>query len=290
MRANLKYALIFLTPLLAPTLLLYAMVLWTVYVSFTRWYGIIPSWRFVGLDNYLYLWESERFWIDLRNNALWLVLFIAPTAALGLLLAYAIDKVGRGESFFRAVFLYPTALSFVVTGTLWAWMYDPDVGVLNTILRTLGLGFLQGRWITDPHSALYCVIAAAVWQYTGFAMIIYLSAIRGIPPAMIESAIVDGASSLQVLRHVIIPQVRHATLVVTSLLAIFALKVFDLVWVMTGGGPAYSTDVLAVYMFVATFRQHLVSVGAALSVVIFVMSIAIVIPYVKWALKRWLGL
>lgn len=290
MRPNLKYALIFLTPITVVILILYAMVLWSVDVSFTYWYGILPSWKFVGLDNYYYLIQTERFWIDLKNNSLWLVLFILPTTFLGLFLAYAIDRVGRGEGVFRAIFLYPTALSFVVTGNVWAWMYDPDVGVLNTILKSLGLGFLQSRWITDPNIALYCVIGAAIWQYTGFAMIIYLSAIKGIPPAMIESAIVDGASSMQILRHVIIPQVRHATLVVTSLLAIFALRVFDLVWVMTGGGPAYSTDVLAIYMYIATFRQHLVAVGAALSVVIFLLSIVIVIPYVKWAVKRWLGL
>jgi ABC-type sugar transport system permease subunit len=283
------HVLLFLGPLLLVMLLMYGMMAWTVIVSMDDWVGMAPVWRFNGVQNYLTLVSGalrERFWSNLQNNVIWLVAFILPTTLLGLLLAYALDRSGRAEGLFRPLFLYPMTLSFVVTGTVWAWMYDPDAGVFNHALRTLGLGRWAQPWIADPRLATFCLIGAAIWQYTGFAMTLYLAAIRDIPREIFEGARVDGASDLQVFRYVVIPNVGHATMVVTAMLILFTLKVFDLVWVMTFGGPGNSTEVLPFFMFVATFRQQFVGIGAAISSIILLLAVAVVVPYAWWSMRR----
>jgi ABC-type sugar transport system permease subunit len=280
------HVVLFLTPLVVIVLLMYGMMAWTVAVSMDNWVGMAPVWQFNGLQNYDTLFGMERFWINLQNNLIWLLVFIVPTAALGLLLAYGLDLSGKAEAFFRPLFLYPMALSFVVTGTVWAWMYDPEAGVLNNILRSIGLGNLAQPWIADPQEATFCLIVAAIWQYTGFAMTLYLAAIRDISREIIEAARVDGASTLQLFLYVIVPNVGHATMITIAMLTLFTLKVFDLVWVMTFGGPGNSTEVLSFFMFVATFRQQLVGLGAAISVIILILAIAVVVPYSWWSMKR----
>jgi len=280
------HILLFLIPLVIIVLLMYGMMAWTVVVSLDNWVGMAPVWEFNGVQNYVTLFGMERFWINLKNNLIWLIVFIPPTAALGLLLAYGLELSGLAENLFRPLFLYPMALSFIVAGTVWAWMYDPDAGVINNILRGLGLGGLAQPWIADPGLATLCLIGAAIWQYTGFAMTLYLAAIRDIPREIIEAAKVDGASDVQIFRFVVVPNVGHATMIVVAMLTLFTLKVFDLVWVMTFGGPGNSTEVLSFFMFVATFRQQLVGIGAAISVVILILAIAVVVPYAWWSMKR----
>jgi ABC-type sugar transport system permease subunit len=281
-----SHVVLFLTPLIIIVLLMYGMMAWTVAVSMDNWVGMAPVWQFNGLQNYATLFGMERFWINLQNNLIWLLVFIVPTAALGLLLAYGLDLSGKAEAFFRPLFLYPMALSFVVTGTVWAWMYDPEAGVINNILKSIGLGNLAQPWIADPQEATFCLIVAAIWQYTGFAMTLYLAAIRDISREIIEAARVDGASTLQLFLYVIVPNVGHATMITIAMLTLFTLKVFDLVWVMTFGGPGNSTEVLSFFMFVATFRQQLVGLGAAISVIILILAIAVVVPYSWWSMKR----
>jgi glucose/mannose transport system permease protein len=286
MRYTKAHIFLFLSPLGLIVLFMYGMMLWTAYVSVNNWVGMAPVWDFNGLANYVTLFRMERFWINLENNVLWMIIFIPPTAFLGLVLAYILELSGRAEAIFRPIFLYPMALSFVVTGTLWAWMYDPGSGVINAVLKGIGLKALAQPWIASPQQALYCMIGAAVWQYTGFSMTLYVAAIRDISREIIEAAKVDGASDLQVFYHIVIPNVRHATMIVLAMLTLFSLKVFDLVWVMTMGGPGNSTEVLSYFMFVATFRQQFVGLGAAISVVILILAVAIVIPYASWSMKR----
>jgi ABC-type sugar transport system permease subunit len=286
MRYTKAHIFLFLSPLGLIVLFMYGMMAWTAYVSMNNWVGMAPTWDFNGLANYVTLFHMERFWINVENNLLWMVFFIPPTAFLGLVLAYILELSGRAEAIFRPIFLYPMALSFVVTGTLWAWMYDPSSGVINAILTGIGLKALTQPWIASPQQALYCMIGAAIWQYTGFAMTLYLAAIRDISREIIEASKVDGASDLQVFYYIVVPNVRHATMIVVAMLTLFSLKVFDLVWVMTMGGPGNSTEVLSYFMFVATFRQQFVGLGAAISVVILILAVAIVIPYASWSMKR----
>jgi ABC-type sugar transport system permease subunit len=283
------HVFLFLGPLLLIMLLMYAMMAWTVAISMDDWVGMAPVWKFNGAQNFRTLLTGalqERTWTNLRNNFTWLVVFIVPTAVLGLLLAYGLDLSGAAERIFRPLFLYPMTLSFVVTGTVWAWMYDPDAGVINNVLRLVGLGRLAQPWIADPRLATLCLIGAAIWQYTGFAMTLYLAAIRDIPREMMEAARVDGATDIQVFRFVVVPNVGHATMIVTAMLILFTLKVFDLVWVMTFGGPGTSTEVLPFFMFVATFRQQFIGIGAAVSVIILILAVAVVVPYAAWSMRR----
>ncbi len=289
MNYNFKHLILFLAPLMAIVALMYFMIIWTAGVSMTEWVGLVPSWKFIGLGNYTTLLGLGRFWVNLQNNVIWLATFILPTAAFGLLLAYGIELSGRAAFIWRPLFLYPIALSFVITGTLWAWMYDPGSGVINTILRALKLDFLAGSWIASPKLAIYCLVGTAIWQYTGFAMVLYLAAIHGIPPEIREAAMVDGASHLQIFRHIIVPNVGHATLIVVATLAIFSLKVFDLVWVMTMGAPGHRTEVLPYLMFIMAFQQYRGGVGTAISVIILLLAIGVVLPYARWAMKKWMG-
>lgn len=286
MRYTWVHVALFLGPILIIVLLLCGMIAWTVAVSMDKWVGMAPVWNFYGLENYATLFKMQRFWDALKNNLIWMVVFIIPSALLGLLLAYGLTLSGRAEALFRPLFLYPLALSFVVTGTLWAWMYDPEVGVINNIMKGFGLGSLAQPWIADPRQATYCLIAAAVWQYTGFAMTLYLAAIRDIPVEIFDAAKVDGASAAQIFRHVVVPNVTQATMVTIGMLTIFSLKVFDLVWVITFGGPGTSTEVLGFFMFIATYRQAFVGLGAAISVIILILAIVVVVPYSWWAMRR----
>jgi ABC-type sugar transport system permease subunit len=286
MRYKRVHVVLFLAPILVIVLTLGGMITWTVAVSMDKWVGMAPVWQFYGLQNYATLFSMERFWGALQNNLIWMVAFIIPSALLGLLLAYALTLSGRAQPIFRPLFLYSLALSFVVTGTLWAWMYDPESGVIDNLLRSFGLGGLAQPWIADPRQATFCLIVAAIWQYTGFAMTLYLAAINDIPRDMFEAAKVDGASDLGIFRHIVIPNVTQATMVTIGMLTIFSLKVFDLVWVITFGGPGTSTEVLGFFMYVATYRQAFIGLGAAISVVILILAIIVVVPYSWWSMKR----
>lgn len=286
MRYNRWHVVLFLAPIFIIVLLLVGMIAWTVAVSLDKWVGMAPVWQFNGLQNYVTLFSMERFWSALLNNLIWMIAFIVPSALLGLLLAYGLTLSGRAEPFLRPLFLYPLALSFVVTGTLWAWMYDPEAGVINNLLKSFGLGGLAQPWIADPRQATFCLIAAAVWQYAGFAMTLYLAAIRDIPVEIFEAAKVDGASALGIFRHIVVPNVTQATMVTIGMLTMFSLKVFDLVWVITFGGPGTSTEVLGFFMFIATYRQAFVGLGATISVVILALAIVVVVPYSWWSMKR----
>jgi ABC-type sugar transport system permease subunit len=177
-------------------------------------------------------------------------------------------------------------MSFIVTGTIWSWMYE-DRGVLNTILR--GLGLTQTlRYTTNPSSATLWLILIFIWQYLGFAVIITQSSFRTTElRELVDAATIDGASRLRTLFSVIIPNIRAGLLVLVSLLLISTLKVFDIVFIVTYGGPGISTDVLALNMWVTTFQQHLVSAGAGLGVIIFLMALIIVIPYTIYAFRKW---
>lgn len=286
MRYNRLHIVIFLGPLFLIVLTLGGMIAWTVTVSMDKWVGMAPVWKFNGLQNYVTLFSMPRFWGALQNNLIWLVAFIVPSALLGLVLAYALTLAGRAEAIFRPLFLYPLALSYVVTGTLWAWMYDPEAGVINNALRAVGLGGLAQPWIADPRQVTLCLVAAAVWQYTGFAMTLYLAAIRDIPVEIFEAARVDGASPIGIFRHIVVPNVTQATMVTVGMLTIFSLKVFDLVWVITFGGPGTASEVLGFFMFVATYRQAFIGLGAAISVIILILAVIVVVPYSWWSMKR----
>lgn len=277
----------FLIPILVIVGIFYGMIVWDLFAAFTQWQGLQPTWKFAGFYNFSRLFQLQRFWVNLKNNVLWLVFFIAPTVFVGFILAYLITHFSRIESLLWQVFLFPMALSFTITGVLWAWMYDPSSGLINSLLKMIGVNTTRLGWIALPKTAIYCMIVSAFWQYVGFALVIYLGAIKGIPYEMVEAAKVDGASHWTVAFRIIFPNVGHATLICTTMLAITTVKVFDLVWIMTRGGPGVSTEILPYLMYRLTFDSRDIGMGAATSVVILLFSAAMVIPYSLWALRKW---
>ncbi|NJE08141.1 sugar ABC transporter permease [Thermococcus sp. M39] len=283
---DLPYILLFLGPaLILVGIFVYVAVLWNIYISLTDWRGLLPSYRFVGLLQYKQLFHDPVFWTSLKNNILLLLLFVPGSILMGLLLAIMLDRKIKFEGGFRTIYTLPFALSFVVTATLWAWMYDPSSGVLNTLFEKLHLEFLESRWITDPNIAMYCIIIALIWQFSGYTMIIYLAGIRSIPIDHYEAAVIDGASTWQVYRYVVIPQLVKPTLSAFVVLMVFSLKAFDFIWVLTRGGPGTSTFILAIQMYKETFAKTNFAYGAAIATILLLMALAVVLPYLYWSYR-----
>ncbi|MDR7471729.1 MAG: sugar ABC transporter permease, partial [Armatimonadota bacterium] len=211
----------FALPLLVFLVILYAMLAWTFYVSVSDWQGTAPRYGFAGLRWYRLMVSLDRFWVDVGNNLRWLTLGVAPTVAVGLAVAYLLEiGPARGlEAYLRTLILYPAAMSFVVTGTIWSWMYQPDRGVLNTLLRSVGLDRLAGGYTTDPATATYWLIVIFVWQYLGLTVLILQASLRSVElQEMVESAMLDGAGRLRILTAVVLPNIRGGILIVVSLL------------------------------------------------------------------------
>ena len=281
--------LVFLVPLLFFVILLYGTLFWTVYVSFTDWKTVAPNYTFTVIKWYQFLVQQPRFSVDIKNNLIWLIVGVVPTVIIAIFLAYflEISNFPKIENYIRTLILYPVAMSFIVTGTIWSWMYEPGRGVFNTILRGFGLD-ANYAYTTDPKTATYWLVLIFIWQYLGFAVIIIQSSFRTSElQEMVEAATMDGASRMRILLQIIIPNIRSGILVLVSLLLISTLKVFDIVFIVTYGGPGITTDVLSMNMWITTFQQHLVSAGAGLGVIIFLMAFILVIPYTIYALNKW---
>ncbi|MEM0001574.1 MAG: sugar ABC transporter permease [Desulfurococcaceae archaeon] len=282
---TLKDFAIFLAPILIVVAFLYFMIAETIYVSMSDWRSAQVSFNFVGIENYMRILSSARFWSALKNNLLWIALFVIPTSFMGLVIAYLMMITGK-ETIFRTVLLIPTAMSMVVSATIWIWVYGEN-GAINTMLDAIGLGGLKQAWISNPNTALYALIFVTVWLYLGFATVVFEATIKSIDKAIIEAARVDGSSGFKIFWRIILPLSKSGFLVTIPLLSLAVLKLFDLVFVATRGGPGYATDVLGMYMWEMAFWARFMADGAAIAVIMFVLSLAIVIPYSLTALRRW---
>ena len=280
--------------MVAPSLVLVAIFVYffiarTAFSSLTRWSGVVPDNTFVGLRNYLNangtgIFQLERFQADLVNTLHFTVFFLIGCLLLGLGAAVLLDQRLRGTILFQNIFMYPLAISFVVTGTVWRWIFNPFYG-LNVLLDNLHLGFLKSGWLSDTNTALNSLVIAAVWQMSGFCMAMFLAGLRGIPDDLREAARVDGATEWQAFRHVIFPLLRPITLSAIIILGHISLKIFDLVYVMTFGGPGYATDMPGLYMFIASFRQSLFARGAAIATILLLSVAVLIVPYLVWNLR-----
>jgi ABC-type sugar transport system permease subunit len=287
--ATVSEFLVFTLPLLLFLIILYGTLVWNFYVSMADWINIDVDYTFTGLKWYQFLFGQSRVWVDVQNNLKWLILGVLPTAMAAIFLAYLLELAPfRGvEAYVRTLILYPVAMSFVVTGTIWSWMYQPEKGVFNTILGSLGIQS-PFTFTNNPDMATYWLIVIFIWQYLGFSVIIVQSSFRTTElQEMIEAATVDGASKLRILFAVIIPNIRAGLMVLVSLLLISSLKVFDIVWIVTRTGPGIATDVLATNMIVTAYDQRLASAGAAIGVIIFLIAFILVIPYTIYAFRKW---
>jgi len=262
----------------------YGYILFTVYLSFTA-STILPSLAWSGTGAYSRLFGLENWSVSLNNLWIFAGLYIVIAMALGLALAILIDQKVRAESGFRSIFLYPMALSFIVTGTAWKWLLDPGVGLEHT-LRTLGFGEFSFGWIKDADMAIYCVVIAAVWQTTGFVMAMFLAGLRGVDGEQINAARLDGASPVQIYYRIIIPQLGPVFISAFVILAHMAIKSYDLVIALTNGGPGRSTWLPSVFMYQYTFTRNEMSVGAASSVLMLLGIAIVVLPYLHSELRK----
>lgn len=264
-------------------LFIYGLMAWNGWLSLSA-SRLLPSYEFAGLQQYAALFESERWWLAMRNLAVFGSLFVGGAMALGLLMAILLDQKIRAEGLLRSIYLYPMALSFIVTGTAWKWMLNPGTG-LESVLRGWGFEGAVFDWLIDPDRAIYCVAIAGVWQSAGFVMALFLAGLRGIDDSIIKAAQVDGASLPRIYWRIVIPTLRpvfFSTLLVVSHLAI---KSFDLVMALTAGGPGYATDLPATFMYTMAFSRGQIGLGAASAMVMLATVAAIVVPYLYSELR-----
>jgi len=276
--------LMILPSALAIGLFVYGFIGWTAWVSLSNWDGLRPDLSFAGLRNFQRLFTLPRFQKDLENTLVFTVLFLAACLVIGFLLAVLLDQRVRGENLFRSIFLFPMAVSFIVTGVVWRWLMAPTTG-LNLLFDQLGLGFLKSGWYTDPNVGIKAVVIAATWQMSGFVMALYLAGLRGIPEELREAARVDGASEFQIYRHIVLPLLQPITLSAVIILGHISLKIFDLTAAMTKQGPAFSTDVPAYFMFETTFQGDHYAQGASIAIVMLIMVSVLVVPYLRYSIR-----
>jgi glucose/mannose transport system permease protein len=262
----------------------YGFILFTLYLSFTG-SRMLPSYDWVGLQNYQNLFRIREWDTAITNLAIFASLYIIICTLIGLFLAIFLDQKIRGEGVLRPIFLYPMALSFIVTGTAWKWFLDPGIGIEAT-MHLWGWESFEFDWIKDREMAIYTVVIAAVWQTSGFVMAMFLAGLRGIDTEILKAAQMDGASNWNLYRRVIIPQLRPAFLSAFVILSHLAIKSYDLVIALTGGGPGNATAVPATFMYSYTFTRNQMGIGASSAVIMLMTIAAIMVPYLYAELRE----
>lgn len=262
--------------LLASLVFVYGFILFTGTLSFTE-SRLLPNWEWAGLERYSELFENDRWWTAVKNLGIFGGLFIGISLALGLFVAILLDQKIRAEGFLRALYLYPMALSFVVTGTAWKWILNPGLG-LEKLMRDWGWSSFSFDWLVDPDKAIYTVVIAGVWQSAGFVMALFLAGLRSVDTEIIKAAQVDGASLPTIYRRIILPSMRPVFFSVLLILSHIAIKSFDLVMALTGGGPGTSSDVPAIFMYQFSFNRGQLGLGAASAMMMLMAVIAILVP------------
>jgi raffinose/stachyose/melibiose transport system permease protein len=274
--------------LLAPALAVYCAfavypMLNVVALSFMRWNGLTATTHFVGLDNYVAVFTQDPvFWTAVRNTVLWTAMSVVFPPAIGLLLALSLNQNIPGRGPLRALFYMPVIIAPIAVATMWRWMYDPFFGLFNAVLTALGLQGLIQDWLGDRDIALYSMFVAYVWQTVGFSLVLFLAGLQNVSTTLVEASRVDGASRFQIFRYVTLPALRPSITIVLILSIINSLKAFDIVYGMTQGAPAQSTQMLALWAFTQAMQLGDFGRGAAISVVLLLITTAIVVPYLRW--------
>jgi glucose/mannose transport system permease protein len=266
-----------LSPTLAASLVfVYGFIFITAYLSMTE-SRLMPNFEFAGLSQYQNLFENDRWWLAFKNLGIFGSLFILISVAIGLLMAILLDQKIRAEGALRAIYLYPMALSFVVTGNAWKWMLNPSIG-LEKLMHDWGFTNFQFDWLINTEMSIYTVVIAGVWQSSGFVMALFLAGLRGIDDEIIKAAQIDGASLPLIYRRIIIPAMRPVFFSVLLILSHIAIKSFDLVMALTQGGPGNSSDVPAIFMYQYSFSRGLLAEGSASAIMMLMTIVAVLVP------------
>lgn len=256
----------------------------TLYLSFTDWDGVSPEFSLIGWDNFKLLFQDPYFRISLWNNIKWLIGFAGVSVPLGLLIAMLLDQKFRGSKVYKTLMYLPMTLSFVVIGQIWSWILEPRYGALNSFLSIFGIKSVG--WLSDPNIVTYSLIMAASWRQISYAMVLYLAGLKQVPKELVEAAWVDGANGWKRFIHVILPMLRPATIVAITVSVIDSLRAFDIVYVLTRGGPFYSSSVMANYMYIMAFNNYRMGYGSAIATIQFLITLGFIVFYMRNVLKK----
>lgn len=271
-------AVIYLSVIVVP-------VFYSLFISLFKWNGVSDK-EFVGLGNYINLFTNDpTFIIALKNNLIWIVLTICVTMTVSLGFAVLLNKKFRGRTVFRAFFYFPCVIAPIAVAIIWRWIYNPNIGFVNEFCEALGINFKQ-TWISDPKVSLYAVFVAALWQGIGQPMILFLAGLQSVSPDVLEAATIDGAGPVRKFFSVTVPLMKETFVMVIATLIVAAMKVYDIVQGLTGGGPNNATQMLATYMYSQTFQYNNVGMGTAVACVMVIMMMIVIVPYISFTAKE----
>jgi len=281
--------LMILPSIIAVGVFVYGFIAWTVRVSFSAWRGMTPDYTFVGLKNYINLFVNNlRFQIDIKNTLIFTAIFVFGCLIIGLFSALLLDQGLKGEGFFRSLFIFPMAISYIVTGVVWRWLMNPAQGSrmsgLNLLFDKMGLDFLISNWTSTPVWGIAFLAIPAIWQLSGYTMAMYLAGLRAIPDELREAARVDGASEFNIFRYIILPLIRPVTLSAMVILGHMSLKTFDLV--IATVGKQLVLDMPSVHMWQITFDGLQYGSGAAISILLLIFTAVLIVPYLFFSLRK----
>ena len=276
----------------APAVLVYAAfalypMIDVFHLSFLKWNGMTVEREFVGWRNYAQVFTADPvFWGAFRNTIVWTAMSVVAPPLIGFGLALGLNQRIPGRSPLRALFYLPVIIAPIAVATMWRWMYDPFFGLFNQLLASAGLQGWIHDWLGDRQIALLSVFIGYVWQTAGFSLVLFLAGLQGVSPTLVDAARIDGAGRRQVFTHVTLPALRSTITIVVILSLINSLKAFDIVYGMTGGGPAQATQMLAMWAYTQAMQLGDFGKGSGISVVLLLITMAVVIPYLRWSLKR----
>ncbi|RME49763.1 MAG: sugar ABC transporter permease [Caldilineae bacterium] len=266
-------------------------MLYTFYLSLTNWDGISPEAKYIGLKNFSTLFGSfgkripSAFEYSLVNNVKWLVTFITVPVGMGLGLAMILNQDIKSDRLFKVGIFLPQVLSLPVIALIWSYgIYNPQGGLINSFLRNIGVAD-PPAWLADKHLVIWAIIAAAAWRQVGYIMVLYLAGLKNIDPTLLDASKVDGANAWERFRYVVFPLLGPVTTIVVVISIIDSLRSFDMVWVMTKGGPANASNVLAVLMYIQAFNNYKMGLGAATAVVLFLISLVFIVAYLMRVMR-----
>lgn len=272
--------LVILPSIIAVAIFIYGFIGWTFYISATDWKSSVVDFTFVGLKNWTRMINDRRFQIDLRNLLSYAIGFMAQCIVIGFILASLLDQKIKGEALFRTLFIFPFAVSGIVTGVTWEWLMQPSTGI-NLLFAKIGMGWFRPNWASDLNYGIWAVTIAASWQFSGYVMALYLAGLRGIPNELREAAAIDGAGTWAIYRYIIIPLLMPVTFTAMVLTGMNSIRVFDIVAALGGPGPGNNIDTLALNMYQTTFNAYRFSLGATIGSVMLLLALFLVIPYLR---------
>ena len=262
----------------------YGFVLWTFYISLTK-SKMLPRYEFWGFEQHFRLWSNPRWFNAVENLLIFTVLFVAICLLIGIILSILLDQKIRAEGFLRTVYLYPMALSFIVTGTAWKWMLNPSMGI-EKLFTDWGFTDFTFDWLVNRDMSIYTIVIAAVWQSSGFVMALFLAGLRSIDDEIVKAAKIDGASLYSIYITIILPMMRPVFMSSIVILLHISIKSYDLVIALTAGGPGISSDMPAVFMTQMAFHRSEIGLASASAVMMFLTVLAVVVPYLYSELRR----